>query len=257
MSIRAPLADTPSCCTADFSLIPVRPSLLQRFCPGSLHGIPIANAMEPFRLDLRRHRSPTKSQESSDLSVNLDSRMRCMLRGHGSVSPVSHNHIGCWTWQCFGDQCFGDQARDRFTDSFLFFRLEGPWDLVMRLIGTAHTCVHHSGIPRIQTDVRMLTRYGLIRVSVTLSSGSFSHGFCAIGLIKMSRLRKVCRRSKRFLSLTCRTWSVREGIEILEIVRFGIFVEHSVSSVRLAVICVVFRFIGCISATHSYCAMRA
>ncbi|KAJ5880454.1 uncharacterized protein N7473_011507 [Penicillium subrubescens] len=40
---------------------------------------------------------------------------------------------------------------------------QGPWDLVMRLIGTAHTCVHHSGIPRIQTDVRMLTRYGLMK----------------------------------------------------------------------------------------------
>jgi uncharacterized protein YqgV (UPF0045/DUF77 family) len=37
--------------------------------------------------------------------------------------------------------------------------LEGPWDEVTRLIGVAHTLVHHSGVPRIQTDVRITTRY--------------------------------------------------------------------------------------------------
>ena len=31
----------------------------------------------------------------------------------------------------------------------------------MRVIGVAHTCVHHSGIPRIQTEVRMMTRWVL------------------------------------------------------------------------------------------------
>ncbi|KAJ5084997.1 cell wall biogenesis protein, partial [Penicillium argentinense] len=36
--------------------------------------------------------------------------------------------------------------------------IEGQWDKVMRLIGVAHTLVHHSGILRIQTDVRILTR---------------------------------------------------------------------------------------------------
>ncbi|KAJ5815466.1 cell wall biogenesis protein [Penicillium riverlandense] len=38
---------------------------------------------------------------------------------------------------------------------------EGPWDEVFRLIGVAHTLVHHSGISRIQTDVRIMTRYDL------------------------------------------------------------------------------------------------
>lgn len=31
----------------------------------------------------------------------------------------------------------------------------------MRVIGVAHTLVHHAGISRIQTDLRILTRYAI------------------------------------------------------------------------------------------------
>lgn len=37
--------------------------------------------------------------------------------------------------------------------------LEGPWDQVSRVIGYAHTLIHQEGIPRIQTDIRMTTRW--------------------------------------------------------------------------------------------------
>ncbi|OOQ82576.1 UPF0045 protein ECM15 [Penicillium brasilianum] len=92
MSIRAPSADTPSCCTADFSLIPIGSS-------ASSYAHEIAGVQRLVR----------------------ESGLKNEMHATGT-------------------------------------RIEGPWDLVMRLIGTAHTCVHHSGIPRIQTDVRMLTR---------------------------------------------------------------------------------------------------
>lgn len=36
---------------------------------------------------------------------------------------------------------------------------EGPWDAVMALIGKAHTVVHARGVVRVQTDVRVGTRY--------------------------------------------------------------------------------------------------
>lgn len=36
---------------------------------------------------------------------------------------------------------------------------EGPWDQVLQVIGFAHTLVHQAGIARIQTDVRVTTRY--------------------------------------------------------------------------------------------------
>jgi uncharacterized protein YqgV (UPF0045/DUF77 family) len=45
-------------------------------------------------------------------------------------------------------------------DSFLR-NTEGPWDEVAQLIGFAHTLVHQEGIARVQTDIRIQTRYGL------------------------------------------------------------------------------------------------
>ncbi|KAL8793181.1 MAG: hypothetical protein Q9195_004211 [Heterodermia aff. obscurata] len=36
--------------------------------------------------------------------------------------------------------------------------LEGSWDEVMRLIGQAHVMLHHQGIVRIQTDIRVGSR---------------------------------------------------------------------------------------------------
>lgn len=36
---------------------------------------------------------------------------------------------------------------------------EGSWDEVMRLIGQAHTMLHKKGIMRIQTDIRVGSRY--------------------------------------------------------------------------------------------------
>ena len=36
---------------------------------------------------------------------------------------------------------------------------EGPWDDVMRLIGQAHFMLHQKGVVRIQTDIRVGSRY--------------------------------------------------------------------------------------------------
>lgn len=45
-------------------------------------------------------------------------------------------------------------------------RAEGPWDDVTRLIGLAHTLVHQEGIARVQTDIRIATRYGRLHLLV-------------------------------------------------------------------------------------------
>ena len=37
--------------------------------------------------------------------------------------------------------------------------VEGSWDAVMRLIGQAHSMLHKKGIVRIQTDIRVGSRY--------------------------------------------------------------------------------------------------
>ena len=36
---------------------------------------------------------------------------------------------------------------------------EGTWDQVSQIIGFAHTLIHQQGIARIQTDIRITTRY--------------------------------------------------------------------------------------------------
>ena len=38
---------------------------------------------------------------------------------------------------------------------------EGPWDEVMRVIGMAHTMLHEKGVVRIQTDIRVGSRFVL------------------------------------------------------------------------------------------------
>jgi uncharacterized protein YqgV (UPF0045/DUF77 family) len=37
--------------------------------------------------------------------------------------------------------------------------IDGSWDEVMRLIGQAHTLVHQNGVLRIQSDIRVGSRY--------------------------------------------------------------------------------------------------
>ncbi|KAJ5905954.1 cell wall biogenesis protein, partial [Penicillium subrubescens] len=37
--------------------------------------------------------------------------------------------------------------------------IEGSWDQVVQLIGMAHTLTHQQGIARVQTDIRIETRY--------------------------------------------------------------------------------------------------
>lgn len=37
--------------------------------------------------------------------------------------------------------------------------IEGPWDEVMKVIGMAHTMLHEKGVMRIQTDIRVGSRY--------------------------------------------------------------------------------------------------
>ncbi|PYH91956.1 cell wall biogenesis protein [Aspergillus ellipticus CBS 707.79] len=36
--------------------------------------------------------------------------------------------------------------------------IEGSWEEVSRIIGYAHSLIHQEGIPRIQTDIRIITR---------------------------------------------------------------------------------------------------
>ena len=43
-------------------------------------------------------------------------------------------------------------------------RVEGSWDGVMRLIGQAHMMLHEKGIVRIQTDIRVGSRYDLLGI---------------------------------------------------------------------------------------------
>jgi len=40
--------------------------------------------------------------------------------------------------------------------------IEGPWDDVLRVIGQAHSLLHEKGIVRIQTDIRVGSRYAFI-----------------------------------------------------------------------------------------------
>lgn len=47
-------------------------------------------------------------------------------------------------------------------DGEKFTTTEGPWDQVVQLIGFAHTFVHQQGIARVQTDIRIQTRYGWV-----------------------------------------------------------------------------------------------
>jgi uncharacterized protein YqgV (UPF0045/DUF77 family) len=46
-----------------------------------------------------------------------------------------------------------------FVADTYFCDLEGSWDDVMKLIGQAHTLIHQKGIPRVQTDIRVGSRY--------------------------------------------------------------------------------------------------
>lgn len=39
------------------------------------------------------------------------------------------------------------------------YSLEGPWDRVHEVIGQAHTLLHQQGVVRIQTDIRVGSRY--------------------------------------------------------------------------------------------------
>ena len=40
--------------------------------------------------------------------------------------------------------------------------VEGSWEEVMRVIGRAHELLHRDGVVRIQTDIRVGSRYGLL-----------------------------------------------------------------------------------------------
>ena len=46
--------------------------------------------------------------------------------------------------------------------------VEGSWDDVMRVIGQAHSMLHEKGIVRIQTDIRVGSRYGSSDAYITI-----------------------------------------------------------------------------------------
>ena len=45
-----------------------------------------------------------------------------------------------------------------------FPHAEGSWDEVMKVIGQAHCLLHEKGIVRIQTDIRVGSRYVIYRM---------------------------------------------------------------------------------------------
>lgn len=52
---------------------------------------------------------------------------------------------------------------------------EGTWDDVMRLIGQAHVMLHKKGIVRIQTDIRVGSRYDSTkRALASIESSQFT-----------------------------------------------------------------------------------
>lgn len=60
--------------------------------------------------------------------------------------------------------------------------LDGSWDEVMKLIGQAHTMLHEKGIIRIQTDIRVGTRYVSFRKNDLLSFKLFLIQFDRVDL---------------------------------------------------------------------------
>ena len=49
--------------------------------------------------------------------------------------------------------------------------VEGSWEDVMRVIGQAHCMLHEKGIVRIQTDIRVGSRYVLDSTEWVLETG--------------------------------------------------------------------------------------
>lgn len=54
-------------------------------------------------------------------------------------------------------------------------RAEGSWDDVMRLIGQAHVMLHKQGVLRIQTDIRIGSRYDLRSTPRSLPLSVITH----------------------------------------------------------------------------------
>ncbi|KAJ5090311.1 hypothetical protein N7532_008995 [Penicillium argentinense] len=52
--------------------------------------------------------------------------------------------------------------------------LEGPWDRVHQVIGQAHTLLHQQGIVRIQTDIRVGSRYVLLYPKLAARTPSYT-----------------------------------------------------------------------------------
>lgn len=48
--------------------------------------------------------------------------------------------------------------------------VEGSWDEVMKVVGQAHAVVHQGGVKRVQTSMRVGTRYVIVVVVVSCSS---------------------------------------------------------------------------------------
>ena len=102
---------------------------------------------------------------------------RRMIRGYGYI-PASHqflwlslselrvknvgwqNHV---FWQFtpeMEEECsIFDIVRTVYMICSNTLCIEGPWDAVTKLIGQAHTLVHQNGVVRVQTDIRIGTRY--------------------------------------------------------------------------------------------------
>jgi hypothetical protein len=77
---------------------------------------------------------------------------------------------------------------------------EGPWDAVMHLIGQAHTLVHQNGIMRVQTDIRIGTRYSSI-IRVYLTTLTFN-----VERIRSSTSLKRLLKLRVFLPLMTQRW---------------------------------------------------
>lgn len=100
-----------------------------------------------------------------------------------------------------------------YCDHFLTMQpTEGSWDDVMRLIGQAHTLVHQNGILRVQTDIRIGTRYTFNWFAVSqfhqTNGNSAERTRSSITLRRSQKLRAYWPLMERLQSR--RSWSLNQ-----------------------------------------------
>lgn len=129
----------PESCYVDFCLLPV-----SFFTPP----LPPQMADVTFRLALRAYQSPKRFQRFRKFSRRVGWSTRFTL-----LVQLSVRYFLPWlsTWVC-----------DYFEHLLMIlYSTEGPWDKVMEAVGKAHAVVHRRGVVRIQSSMRVGSRWVL------------------------------------------------------------------------------------------------